>query len=70
MPYVSLMSAKWNRLTDTMNVIDIGMNWLLQGHHTKITLDYQLRPFYELNSNDLVKQGTRGQWVVQYQIFI
>lgn len=70
MPYVSLMSAKWNRLTDTMNVIDIGMNWLLQGHHTKITLDYQLRPFYELNSNDLLKQGTRGQWVVQYQIFI
>lgn len=69
MPYASLMSADYERLNDRMNVVDVGVNWLIKGHNSKITLDYQNRPFYKADGTDLVKDGTKGQVVVQYQIF-
>src|SRR5688572_4879107 len=37
MPYVSLMSADYDRLANRMNVFDIGVNWMIKGHHTKLT---------------------------------
>jgi hypothetical protein len=69
MPYASLMSASFNRLSDQMNVIDIGISWLIKGHNSKITLDYQTRPVYEIAGSDLVKSTTRSQVVLQYQVF-
>lgn len=68
MPYASLMSADYDRLHDRMNVIDIGVNWLLKGHTSKITLDYQTRPVYEQQGNDFAKTGNNNQVVLQYQI--
>jgi hypothetical protein len=69
MPYASIMSANWDRLKDGMNVIDVGVNWLIKGHNSKVSLDYQSRPYYVQQGNDLVKDGTKGQVVLQYQIF-
>lgn len=69
MPYASIMSAKYHRLNKQMNVIDVGVNWLLKGHNSKITLDYQLRPFYFQQGTELVLQQHRGQVVMQYQLF-
>lgn len=69
MPYASIMSANWDRLKDGMNVVDVGVNWFLKGHNAKFTLDYQNRPYYVQKGNDLVKDGTKGQVVLQYQIF-
>jgi hypothetical protein len=70
MPYASLMSAKYDRLADPMNVFDIGINWLLKGHTSKFSLDYQNRPVYENKAGDLVKTANKGQVVLQYQISI
>lgn len=70
MPYASLMSADYNHLKDRMNVIDVGVNWFIKGHSGKLTLDYQNRPVYTLQTNELIKSGSRGQLVLQYQIFI
>lgn len=69
MPYASLMSADYERLDKQMNVIDVGVNWLIKGHSSKITLDYQNRPFYEQQGADLIRSGRRNQVVLQYQIF-
>lgn len=69
LPYVSLMSANYNRLDSRMNVWDIGVNWLIKGHTSKLTLDYQIRPYYLPNGNNFAYQGTKGQAVIQYQIF-
>lgn len=69
MPYASLMSADYDRLSDRMNVMNVGVNWLIKGHTSKLTLDYQNRPVYKTEGTDLVKDGTRGQVVLQYQIF-
>lgn len=69
MPYASLMSGHYDRLNDPMNVINIGINWLLKGHSSKITVDYQNRPVFEGSGTDLVRAGNKSQVVLQYQIF-
>jgi len=69
MPYASLMSANYARLDKQMNVVDVGINWLLKGHNAKFTLDYQNRPYYEQQGSDLLRNGRKGQAVLQYQIF-
>lgn len=69
MPYASLMSADYDRLSDQMNVVDVGVNWLIKGHTSKLTLDYQNRPVYETQGTDLVKSTNKGQVVLQYQVY-
>jgi hypothetical protein len=69
MPYASLMSADYDRLQGRMNVFNMGVNWLIKGHTSKLTLDYQLRPIYEPQGSDLVKTTNSSQVVLQYQIF-
>jgi hypothetical protein len=70
MPYVTLQSAKYDRLDSQMNVWDFGMNWFIKGHTSKITLDWQLRPTYTLNAGALNRDpGTKSQVVAQYQFF-
>jgi hypothetical protein len=70
MPYVSLQSAKYDRLDKQMNVWNFGMNWFIKGHTSKITLDYQLRPTYSPNGAALERNSAaRSQAVVQYQFF-
>lgn len=69
MPYASIQSAKYDRLDKPMNVYDVGVNWLIKGHTSKITLDYQSRPYYEQQGTDITRAGRKSQVVMQYQIF-
>lgn len=68
MPYATLMSARFDRLRDPVNVTSIGLNWLVKGHGSKITLDYQIRPVFEAQGQELVKTSSKSQVVLQYQI--
>jgi hypothetical protein len=65
MPYFSFTSANFERLRDQMNVFNVGLNWLIKGHNSKVTFDYQNRPVFNTAGN---KISTRGQFVLQYQI--
>ncbi|MEO6824138.1 MAG: hypothetical protein ABI167_05320 [Nitrosospira sp.] len=68
-PYASITSAKWQALHDQMNVFNAGVNWLIKGHNSKITFDYQNRPIFNYNAaHEAVKTSSQGQFVVQYQI--
>jgi hypothetical protein len=68
MPYVTLQSAKFDRLDKQMNYWDFGVNWLIKGHTSKITLDYQIRPTYTPNGTALNRDSsTKGQLLLQYQ---
>jgi hypothetical protein len=69
MPYASLMSGNYQRFDKPAVVWNVGVNWFLKGHTSKFTLDYQQRPIYEPTGNDFRHIGTRGQVVLQYQIF-
>ncbi len=70
MPYASLTSARYDRVSGSMDVYDVGVNWLISGHRSKISFDYQHRPYYQEQGNELIKQGGRNQFVIQYQIYI
>ncbi|MBN8826406.1 MULTISPECIES: hypothetical protein [unclassified Spirosoma] len=70
MPYVQAQIANYERLTKTLGVYNIGINYLIKGHNGKFTLDYQNRPFYQISGNQYAPGGRRGQLTLQYQIFI
>ena len=71
-PYASLMLASYDRLTSTVVNYDLGFNWLVRGHGSKFSLNYQNRPIYGLaDTNGLATHtGSRGAIVLQYQIYV
>ncbi|MFC5412016.1 hypothetical protein ACFPMF_22015 [Larkinella bovis] len=71
MPYAQAQVNNFDRINGSMGVYSLGLNWLLKGHMSKLTLDYQNRPYFQaLPSGQLNAEGRRGQWVLQYQVFI
>lgn len=68
-PYINGQLANYDRLSQTMMVFDVGINWLIKGHNSKFTFDYQNRPYFVDNGKGAVKESSRkGQFVIQYQI--
>lgn len=68
-PYFDVQHANYDRLAEPMYVYDIGINWLIHGNNSKITLNYQNRPFFAPNSGGSLVQAQRlSEWVVQYHI--
>ena len=70
MPFVSGQFADYNALQHkNMLIVDAGLNWLINGHRSKISIDYQNRPTYFLDAGNNVKPGARKSGVIlQYQI--
>jgi len=70
MPYLSAQYADYFALENKpMLVVDAGLNWLLQDHHSKLSLNFQNRPTY-YQQNGHVKPGARkGAVILQYQVF-
>jgi len=69
-PYVSAFYANYERLKDPVFVYNIGINWIMSGQNSKISLDYQSRPIFNANANgDIIetKSARRGMVVLQYQ---
>lgn len=68
-PFFDVQYAHYDRLKDPMCVFDMGVNWLIYENNSKITLNYQNRPYFAPNANnDLVQNSRWGEWVVQYQV--
>ncbi|WP_207532482.1 hypothetical protein [Desertivirga arenae] len=65
MPYVSYRYAKYDALKDGLSVYDAGLNWLINKHQSKVSLNYQLRPV--VNTAGEVKNNASSVWL-QYQI--
>jgi hypothetical protein len=40
MPYVAFNTGNYDGFDDSVNAIDIGLNYFINGHHAKITLEY------------------------------
>lgn len=49
---------------------DVGVNFFLDGHHAKITPQYSTRPLYFQRGDQRVKDGYRGEVLIQLQIFL
>ncbi|MFO0358445.1 MAG: hypothetical protein ACK50A_15945 [Sphingobacteriaceae bacterium] len=72
MPYASAQYADYAGLHNkAMVVYDAGVNWFIKGHQSKLTLNYENRPTFYLDTNKDPQRGIRKSSVVlQYQIFI
>jgi len=71
MPYISTTMAKYDRLgNNNMNVFNVGINWMMNGHKSKLSVDYQNRPTYYLQGNEVKAGPRKGCLTLQYQIFI
>jgi hypothetical protein len=68
-PYFNLQYSNYDRLNEPMYVFDIGVNWLIYGNNSKITLNYQNRPYFAPNAIGALVQDSRlAEWVIQYHV--
>ncbi len=70
-PYFSAVYAKYQKLNDPMLLYDLGINWIMSGQNSKLSLDYQSRPIFNADANGDIhetKSARRGQVVLQYQL--
>ncbi|MBK7467442.1 MAG: porin [Saprospiraceae bacterium] len=71
MPYATATYKKFDRLKDPSFQYGLGLNYFVSGHNAKVTLEYQSRPIYNTNAaNEIVKNGSKGQIVLQTHIFL
>lgn len=67
--YGDCQYAQYSRLDNPMMVFDAGINWLVKGHQSKFTLNYQNRPFFTEDAAGSIRQSSRrGCYVLQYQL--
>lgn len=71
MPYVSYRTSNYDRLKDPVNVFDAGVNWLINKHNAKVTLNYGIRPVFTTQLNgDVTQTSSRATAWLQYQVAI
>ncbi len=71
MPYLSGQYADYSAMQHKgVLVFDAGLNWFINGHKSKLSLDYQSRPTFSKEATGYITEGNRKSSVtMQYQIF-
>ncbi len=68
-PYADFMFADYEQLGSPMIVWNTGLNWLISGHTSKFSLNYQNRPVFNPGTFGVQEQQERRNMVVlQYQV--
>ena len=68
-PYFSGSYAKYPKLSSPVVVYDLGVNWIMSGQNSKISLDYQSRPIFNTGTDGkITAMDRRGMMVMQYQV--
>lgn len=72
MPYVTVTHKDFERLADPSTQFGLGLNYFVTGHNAKITLEYQTRPVYKLDTatNAIQRTEYRGELILQTHIFL
>lgn len=69
-PFAAYSNKQLNYLDDTGHYFDFGFNFLIDGHHSKITPQYSTRPLYFVENGRYIKNGSKGEFLVQFQIYL
>ncbi len=72
MPYATYTYSKYDRLgNQNVDIYNVGLNWLINAHNAKISLDWQNRPTFQTAGDGTIIKGVRkNAFTLQYQIFI
>lgn len=69
--FVAMQYSEFDLLDDPMLMYELGFNWLLDGHNSKLSFNYQSRPVFEHLSDESWKTTSRkGMFLLQMQIMI
>lgn len=66
-PFAAFAHKDFEALAVGVNNFDVGANWLIDGHHAKITTQYSVRPGVEVVSG---KKRSYGEFIAQLQIYL
>jgi hypothetical protein len=70
-PYAALQYSRLERLGEPMAMYEAGFNWLINGHQSKLSFNYQSRPVYERDDAGAWGISSRkAMWVMQWQMSI
>ncbi len=68
-PIAAYAMKNFEALNEAGNYYDVGANFFLDGHHSKVTLQYSSRPTYNSVTRNLTGER-KGEFIVQFQIFL
>lgn len=66
-PFAAFTAKSFEALDEGSTQVDLGMNYFLNGHHAKISLQYSTRPIYQVGGE---RDGSRGELILQTHIFL
>lgn len=70
MPYITTTYKDFERLKDPSLQYGVGLNYFISGHNAKITAEFATRPVYKNTGSEIVRDGSRGQFTLQTQVFL
>ncbi len=70
MPYAAFTYKNFDRIGKPSGQFDLGLNYLINGHFAKITLQYSSRPVYKTDNGNPVRNGSKGEFILQTHIFL
>ncbi|KEO73558.1 hypothetical protein [Anditalea andensis] len=65
-PFGALTHKQFEYFNEGSWQYDLGINYYINGHHSKITLQYSQRPIFE----QYVRSGSAGEFILQTHIFL
>ena len=68
-PYGAFTWKNFDALDEASIQFDAGINWLMYGHNLKWTLQYSTRPIYEMQEGKQTWTESKGQIILQTQIY-
>ena len=69
-PYLAAQYSNFDRFDNTMFYYDLGMNWYMNGHLSKFTLNAENRPIFIETNNGIRSDKRKWMLVLQYQFRI
>jgi hypothetical protein len=69
-PFAAYTFKKFEAVNQSGHYFDAGANFFIDGHHAKITPQYSTRPvYYDVNGQKKIN-GTKGEFLLQLQIYL
>jgi hypothetical protein len=69
-PFGAYTLKKFDALDQNGNYLDVGANFYIDGHHAKITPQYSTRPLYFNQNGQRRIDGNKGEFLLQFQIYL
>lgn len=73
MPYATYTMKNFERIGAPSSQIDLGVNYFINNHNAKVTLQYGTRPVYKAplaGTTEPVRNGSKGEIILQTHIFL